>query len=788
MAMAKRYQGSFLDIASNVWAVEIWLDSAAEYDSSARELIFAGDEPLVIEWPETAKHDVVCGSTATLRIESPGDRSYFNMASLYDCQARMDVYRNDSLFWSGTIDPEFYEEPYEKAQNYDIELSFSDFGVLDRQKYDLEGRQSIGTLMAEALSRCGMLAQSIDWSLCTTRFGRNTPVYSAMVDSANFYDEDGEASTWKEVLEGVLQPLAVRIVQRLGKWWAYDINGLATLADVRAVNWSGDSQILSMDPTYKTLKVTWSTYCRDQELQELDCWGDEPETDAELTNRNTHSANSNASSLGAQYYTYPQDTDAEDWLGSANDGFTLWLKDDAEGATLADGVKAAKTVAQAGGADQECVAICYGTFVGDNGRAAGTTIGQSDPVISVEYERKGINPASVVAPPQCTATSALVKTYESELPVANDGSLRLCVSMEALFGSSANPFDSSEPETIGDNLLLHAYDCWRGCCNYFYLPVAILFKSDATGKTYVWRNLSPLTASKVSRQSYSGTVGSWKEWGGYPCTVPGYLSWYEQSLLASDEDYPKSTCANNGFQGNRQAVSPLVCKVDARLGRMGTGQRIPYPPAAPGKLWIEILNNGVCMGKHKVAMQNSQWSVVDSTLDTSQRYARSNFPYVTMHWLLVTLPKVTIEKDAVYDTDLDTDDVEYSFALDGNAAEELSIDTVCGTAEGGVPTARGAYLDPTDCSQVTEFARAGRTAQAEELIGGTIYSQYASRKVKLSGEADLDAGSLCAYSEQNQSGKAFMKVAETMDCRMGCGDVAIVEIRPDEYDREEGES
>ena len=140
MAMALRYMGEFLSRKGVVWRVEILQDN---YSGNVGQLTFEADEALVINWKHTDKEEVICGSEATLKIESPGDRTYEDLYTIEVGKIRMDVYRENSLYWSGTLDPEFYEEPYEKARYYVVTLTFSDFGILDRLKYNLSGMQTL---------------------------------------------------------------------------------------------------------------------------------------------------------------------------------------------------------------------------------------------------------------------------------------------------------------------------------------------------------------------------------------------------------------------------------------------------------------------------------------------------------------------------------------------------------------------------------------------------------------------------------------------------------------------
>lgn len=155
MAMQLRYMGEFLSRTSEVWRVEILQEADTPF-AVIGSLTFEAEEPLLIEWKATSKEDVICGSTATLQIESPGDRTYEDLYTIEVGRIRMDVYRAGAIYWSGLLDPEFYEEPYEQAAHYPVSLTFSDFGILDRLKYNLSGMPTLQAILLNALQRSGI--------------------------------------------------------------------------------------------------------------------------------------------------------------------------------------------------------------------------------------------------------------------------------------------------------------------------------------------------------------------------------------------------------------------------------------------------------------------------------------------------------------------------------------------------------------------------------------------------------------------------------------------------------
>ena len=64
--------GEFLSRRGTRWRVEILQEG---YEGSVGELTFEAEEALVIEWQQVEREEVICGSEATLPIESPGDRT-----------------------------------------------------------------------------------------------------------------------------------------------------------------------------------------------------------------------------------------------------------------------------------------------------------------------------------------------------------------------------------------------------------------------------------------------------------------------------------------------------------------------------------------------------------------------------------------------------------------------------------------------------------------------------------------------------------------------------------------
>lgn len=757
-----RYSGEFLSVAGVVWRAEILQEADAAFETVG-SLEFDADQPLVIEWGNKSKEEVICGATATLKIISPGDRTYEDLYSIDVGRVRLDVYRNNALYWSGCIDTEFYEEPYEQLNGYTVSLSFTDLGVLDRLKYDLANMQTLYDVVSYCIGRCGINCGGIDDSLISTSL---TPSGSALsltdikVRSDNFYDEDGEAKTLADVIEGILQPLALRIVQRAGKVYVYDINGLYTKAAKKQIVWDGSSQTLGVDVVYNNAKITWSTYAQSGNLAPENCWSEDVAVDVSKMALNTLSG---GSTTDAQYFSYHYSTSLNDWIDATDCGFTIWLSQKGNNAELVHkDARYFKIVPQYDGTESEGVAIYWkavaGIKVGDNKNW------------SASFQSIGYGVSSISGGPNPGALDniggVIFKTTPVWVPpVDNAGDLLLRVRMDMLMDPRFNPFESAANlMTYVEQADWHSQFNTHG--NFIYVPVTIKFQPDGSDTVYVWTNQSEVKRAISSPiTTLAGTYGSWAVYSGDANpNAWGYLCYYD----AKDR---LDTSGVLGWKMNRPAINPHNQNTISILTNADAGQYIPYPNygGGGGKLWVEVRDEG--------------WEIVNEGTELSEAENGPKQLWGKISWILTKLPEIEIMNGSQFDQTINTDDVEYDAEINSAAKEAIEIDTICGTSAEGVPTARGAYFNTSTGKQIKQLTRAGRSSQVEDLLIGTLYSQFAQRRTTLSGEAVIASDPMAIYSEANQGDKKFMIVEDVQDVRLDCSEATYVEIRPDEYKR-----
>lgn len=749
-----RYRGEFYDIRAIVWRVEIWQESEAEFDEIG-VLDVDSDEPLVIEWNNKSKEEVICGSTATLKLISPGDRTYEDLYTIEVGRIRLDVYRANALYWSGAIDPEFYEEPYQSEKGYTVNITFSDFGILDRIKYDLSGIRTLREITQYALNRAGFLYGGIDTSHISTVFADNSASIAnggLSIRSDNFVDEDGEASTLYEVLEGILQPLAVRIVQRAGKVYLYDLNGLYTKGTRKVIEWDGNSQTMGTDKVANNVVVSFSPY------SSAELFSDEQieykaKYDTEHVNLTSDSVYS--SEYGDYYSYYPDYSDehrqGHNWDYNLID-FTIFISSKGEGLkSIGSGCQYFHILPMTGGAS-EVSGVAYAFRTGGHGG------------INTGWPKWKIH--SSIPHGNLKGGSEILTTNRVFLPKLDDTSAkkyRVRIAEEVLFDARYNPLSGSSNgnDEGNDNTV-------KVCSGFVFIPAKITLYDADGNALYHYSNIEAAAGATKGHLGYS--KGKWV--AGADSGGSCWLEYYNPDDLGEDAGI-------RGWKGNRHCIG----RPDGKGGRMGTeiydsfkkmddGEYMPYPPVA-GYLEVQI-QTGILGYDYGQKVDNCEFGSNESQWDKKGIYG-------LLRWCLYKAPKVEVVNNTLVFDDAELEDVEYSGYINKAAKEDIKIDTICGTAALVCPTAKGIYHRSSDGEQLQVLQRAGITDHPEKLLIGTLYSQYADRKTLLTGEAVIDGG-LHYYTEANQGDKRFMLMSDVQDVRMDCTKAEYCEFRPDEYD------
>lgn len=520
MAMRAIYKGGFYSVGGTLYEVEILKEG---YAGATTEIAF-GNEPLAIEWAEVDKLEPVMSSSARIQLFSDSDRQFVGLYTVETGSVRMDVYREGSLYWSGTIDTELYEEPYAYKDGYVVEITFSDFAPLDRLRFEGSGFIALRQLINDILTKSGVRYTGLIPYISTSPYLFNVVdensgslLDTVSVQAANYYDEDGEAMSLREVLDETLRPLSLRLIQKGGSIYLYDLNAISTAIKPTQILWESDDATLSVDKIYNNVKVSFSPYERTNLISD----GMESE-DVPDENRRMVWVNAKEGGDNIGFYIYSSDT------GSA-------------------------------GIEKHAAAKFFKIDSVYSGSDAAGILWSANPYTNF------INTP-------CPSTGAMLFKPTAKVHVGDVAgrSEKIKISLSLCMDTRYNPFEEASAENDKK-----AYDNLQNWANFAYVPVKILLKDAQGNVLYHFFN----NGVKISN-SFGHGEGRYKWMAGDTDFTQCWLCYYNGNR--------KSESGLGGWQTNKPIIGYYRGeKLPVNFDKLGTGEYIPLPPV-PGYLEVQV--------------------------------------------------------------------------------------------------------------------------------------------------------------------------------------------------------
>lgn len=773
-----------------------------------------------VEWNEVNKIEPVQGSSLTLTLISPGDRTLTDLYNVEPASLFVTLMRNGDLWWIGAVDPELYAEPYTSSGGYEVTVTASDFGVLDRLDFDGTGVMSIRSIIDSCIAHMYSLVPK---PMLNANFRSTTPsdLSDLYVDSSNFYDEDGEPMTWREVLEAVLQPMGLRIVQRCGRIFLYDINTLAgpvgKAMQAQEVWWSSDDAELSIDDTYDKVTLTLSPYVPDEmngDIEEDLVLADTvPEgvcSEAQLTDEELKKF------VPAYSFYIAHGEAAKKWggltLGSGAQFFRLrGGKDNCTGVVWeypldADDFKLSLMTNPLDWRNLKCqITPQVHTILPASLGQPCTLFPRRDfdgSIINCRKRNDGVEIPQLFAgnEPMITMPRFYVPKNESAQEkwslreiLTNDyynrrRSTRIHITSEMLLDVAPSPFQT------------WMYSSWmrlRFNIEYAFVPCRLLLYDAQGNVTHHWQNVRQLRdisgadrPDNVLDQTMAWEPGEGK-WGDM------WLAYYA-SNYTTDEGSRRYAC----FWTKDKAswVSNRPVRTNDKLGQMVNdnedfmeyrGEYIPLPPAAG---WIELqIGVGILPGFQVFGVPDGHGAIphripsdyVTVNFNSTANHIANHDVCNYLRWQMfrnISIKEVVLGEDGSMGSAKEgADDIEFSAWLNRAAENSLDIETTVGTpGKLAAATARCRIMDENG-NAVEQFSRGGVTDSLERLLIGTVYSQYAARHNVLNGECATRASGLPLYTDAAAPGEIYLGVSEVAQLITGTSTVKLVQIEQDNY-------
>lgn len=536
------YYGNLASQNGTLYRIEILSPDSSNIPTEVR---FPADTPIEIEWQETSKLDPVQGSSLTLKLLSESDRHFINLYQVAVGSVVCRLYRNGALYWTGTLDPEFYEEPYSYKSDYEVSVTFSDFAILDRLKWNKKGLLSLQQLIDYALSNLylGDINIPVDYCISTLNAdnGELINFNEIYLSCDNFYDEDDEPMTFREVLGGALQPFALRLLQKNGSFTIYDLNAIYNDTTIQQqVYWTDTDAMLGVDNTYNNIVVTFSPYA-----------------DADIIDASLDHDETLKGVEGLQYWINQYEYSIPAFIIANGDdsGQTHPM-------TLLNGAKFFRVDSIYSGDNEAGFAWQYKY-----------RLKETELVISKnEFHKvwqKGVG--STLLSKEIAMTNLGFIGYGG----VNQSAYKLKITLSTLIDVRYNPFEDASGKNMEEQ-----YDDLQNWSNFAYIPVKLeLLDSNGT-ILYHYNN-----ADMVGKEGYNNAIKGW---------IPGEAACDEMFLCYYDWDNRKSKSGLGGWNKNKQIIGYYRDKLPALWKKRKEGEFISLPPCGG---WLRFT---ICSGLYQI--------------------------------------------------------------------------------------------------------------------------------------------------------------------------------------------
>lgn len=238
-----KYFYEFKGFDGDLYRVEILTNE----DVTPVEVKAANEEPLVLEYENKGKLYPCSGSQANMTLISQSNFQFVNLFTDEQQEYLVKLYKNGVPYWYGWLDSELYDEVLSSSAPYEVSFSAADFSALERLMYVADDESkftdtvSCFTHIQRCLHRLNLPFNYIYIGCTTDSSAEPTAVnqtifHTEYVQSVNFYDEDGEPMSCRDVIESILKPFGLTMVQKYGGLLIVDYNTIKGKLPVKWFN------------------------------------------------------------------------------------------------------------------------------------------------------------------------------------------------------------------------------------------------------------------------------------------------------------------------------------------------------------------------------------------------------------------------------------------------------------------------------------------------------------------------------------------------------------------------
>lgn len=182
-------------------------------------------DPVILTWEECSLTDVIHRSQLQLNLIADNDGDYRDLAQGAEPIYGMLEINSGSgfaMWWIGAYADTTWLEPFSRKERYDVQMTFSDFGYLERLDYDgnrfgstSQGAVTVKSIVSWLVSLFSgyVSLPDVKWMQMPEAYMNLTPLSDLLVRDVIFTEDDGTPRNMLDILTDVLEPANVHIMQ-----------------------------------------------------------------------------------------------------------------------------------------------------------------------------------------------------------------------------------------------------------------------------------------------------------------------------------------------------------------------------------------------------------------------------------------------------------------------------------------------------------------------------------------------------------------------------------------------
>lgn len=197
--------------------------------------------------------DIVGSSRLEFTLIAETDGQYRDLYTTSATGIKVELLKGSEVIFSGYLDSEIYEEDYNTQRNYPIDFKAGNIKILKRIDFDLNGKHSVKTILQHCLNKLGM---ALNYSSSLKSGSINSGDFIA--NTSVFY-KDGEYTSCFDVIESVLQSLALRSMVIGNTFYVFDNDSISKRTQFPIENYLLSDATLRASECYKEVVLTLNT-------------------------------------------------------------------------------------------------------------------------------------------------------------------------------------------------------------------------------------------------------------------------------------------------------------------------------------------------------------------------------------------------------------------------------------------------------------------------------------------------------------------------------------------------